>query len=153
MTTPPVTSITDELLAELEQLAGKATPGPWLYEPGSEDEDSAWSMQFPIVTSDSREIIGTEGFYSEKDVDEANAEFVARANPATILALLRHVRELRRDASQSYLRGLQDQKNNFDRAYCSTDCWNICESKTSDGIRAMDAAIDQARSATNEDKQ
>jgi hypothetical protein len=97
MTTSPVASITDDLLAELEQLAGKATPGPWQHVPGDDDPDSSWSMQFPIVTSDIREVIGTEGFYSEKDIDEANAAFVASANPATILALLQHVRELTKD--------------------------------------------------------
>lgn len=95
MTTKPVVSITDELLAEIEKLASNATPGPWVYNAGEDDEESPWSMQFPTVSSQDREIIGTEGFYSDKEIDEANAEFVAVANPATMLALTTELRRLR----------------------------------------------------------
>lgn len=100
MTNAPVLSITDELIAELEELAIKATPGPWQHVEGDDNPDASWAMQFPVVTSEAQEIIGTEGFYSDKQIDEANAAFVAAANPATILALLAERAELKRDAER-----------------------------------------------------
>lgn len=107
-TTPPVVTVTDELLEELEQLA------------------------------------------------QRNHDYVP-VSPASMRALLEHIRTLnisvdncdllRKDAESAYLRGLTDQKENFEKAYSSTDCWAICENKTSDGLRAMDAAIDAAMNA------
>lgn len=86
MTTSPVVSITDELIAELEALAINATPGPWRYEAGEEDTDgpAAW----PEVYAGDVAVIGDEGFYGDNEQDEADAEYIALANPSTILALL-----------------------------------------------------------------
>lgn len=121
MTTTPITSITDELLAEIEKLASNATPGPWVYNAGEDDEESPWSMQFPTVSSQDREIIGTEGFYSVKEIDEANAEFVAVANPATMLALTTELRRLRAD-------------NEALRKVCKDVAWRV--SDTCDQLQA-----------------
>lgn len=74
MTTPPVASITDELLAELEQLAGKS-------EAAGED----WVSYADLA--------GT--LANQCDID-----YIVEASPATILALLQHVRELRVDAER-----------------------------------------------------
>lgn len=85
---------------ELRRLAEAATPGPWHYYAGETDEEAAWSTQFPTVGGPDSEIIGTEGFYSEKSRDEANAEFVAAANPTTILALLDELEAAQKDAGR-----------------------------------------------------
>lgn len=90
-TTPPVTTITDDLLAELEQLAGKATPGPWVLEA---DDDSCMGAVY--LVSEQRDypqpIARLTGWHDQN--------YLAIANPATILALLKHVRELRADAER-----------------------------------------------------
>lgn len=95
MTTPPVTSVTDELIAELESAANAATPGPWgwdgpvwNYDP---EEEAPWLVQ----EGDGLTVITGELMCSEE-----NAEFVALANPATILALLTERAELKRDAER-----------------------------------------------------
>lgn len=87
MTNPIVVSITDDLLAELEQLAGKATPGRWC------TDGMNW-----VCAQDSDQL--NNGFVlaiCEGPDELKNVEYIARANPATILALLQHVRELRVD--------------------------------------------------------
>lgn len=61
--------------------------------------------------------------------------------PYMLQSLLAERAELNAELSRQYLRGLTDQKENFERAYSASDCWTMCESKTSDGLRAMDAAI------------
>lgn len=144
MTTPPVVSITDELIAELEAAAKVATPGPWHIEI---DEDSCSGAMF--IAGGLEQYFGSE--IARLYVDD-DAIYMMIANPATILALLAHITDLKQqlaaasvDAERSYLRGLIDQKNTFESAYSKTSCWTMCENKTSDGLRAMDAAIDAAR--------
>jgi hypothetical protein len=86
MSTPPVTSVTEELIAELEREARNATPGPWtadaspvgeLYVSGSCDEFICGAIDH---------------------VHDAN--LIALASPGTILALLAERAELKRDAER-----------------------------------------------------
>ena len=63
---------------ELERLALAATPGPWV-------SDRGW------VESDSG--VGVVEGYDSVPCEEADADFIAAANPATILALIAIVRE------------------------------------------------------------
>lgn len=63
----------------------KYTPGPWWVEVG--DENSEWAQRFPVIMSNSGEIAGTEGFYSELAVDIANARLAAAA-PELLTVLL-----------------------------------------------------------------
>lgn len=97
MTTAPVVTVTDELIAELEQLAGKATPGPWVldFEGGSlyiceqEDDDKAIAVALPYDK-------GLSGEWDGGIKTDANWQYIAAANPATILALLAERAELKR---------------------------------------------------------
>ena len=82
--------------------------------------------------------LGCLNVYLASDYDQLKAENDQQAA---------RIAELQKDA---YLRGLKDQKDTFENAYSSTDCWTMCENKTSDGLRAMDAAIDAAMGSKGE---
>ena len=79
-------------LAELRQLAENATPGPW-YLDGPwwyGDDDSAYCIstaedagRIAVTIAPPRYIFG-----GEREVRDANARFIAAANPAAVLALL-----------------------------------------------------------------
>lgn len=90
MTTPPIMTINDEFLAELEAAADAATAGKWCTD-GGRQVMSAESDQL----NSGFVIVDCQGPDNLK-----NAAFVATANPATILALLQHVRELTADANK-----------------------------------------------------
>lgn len=80
--------ITAELLAELDSAATAATPGPWHSEPSDDEEYCAEvkrGLFFVATTHD--------GVMSRRNAQE-NAQFIAAANPATILALTAHIRSL-----------------------------------------------------------
>ena len=86
MTTGLVMSITDELVAELEALAGKATPGPWGYD-GS----------YVCTVRNDGETVYVQSWDPVADaLLSKNVHYIASANPATILALLAERAELRR---------------------------------------------------------
>jgi len=103
MKTGLVTSVTDELVAELEALARKATPGPWWIDSHGNNMVSE-SMDHQLVfTADDR--MGK----AERNKETGNlshwpndwdASYIATANPATILALLAERAELLRDAGR-----------------------------------------------------
>jgi hypothetical protein len=89
-------SITDEMVAELEALAGKATPGPWSSErdqvgPRSQEDDQSYGMLIPVAYIER---------FDWPENAEANKALIATANPATILALLSERAELKRDAER-----------------------------------------------------
>lgn len=143
-TTPPIMTINDELLAELEAAANAATPGPWNY-----DGSYVCTM---------RQEEGTVYVESWNPIADAlltkNVHYIAKSNPATILALLQYVRELKADAER--YRWLRDESLNTSitapaimvvdeagyQATCSTfDCLLCGED--------ADAAIDAARSSAD----
>ena len=84
--------VTPEMLAELRRLAEAATPGPW-YLDGPwwyGDDDSAYCIstaedagRIAVTIAPPRYIFG-----GEREVRDANARFIAAANPAAVLALL-----------------------------------------------------------------
>ena len=97
--------VTPEMLAELRRLAEAATPGPW-YLDGPwwyGDDDSAYCIstaedagRIAVTIAPPRYIFG-----GEREVRDANARFIAAANPAVVLALLdrlAHMREARDNA-------------------------------------------------------
>jgi hypothetical protein len=129
-------NITEELLAELEQLAGKATPVEW-------NRKRSFGQ---LNIQDDNYMLGDD-----------DAKFIATANPATILALLQHVRELKVDAERyRWLRNPdQDVALVLDK---QTEYIDADDSVPGVGgyfkyeYRAgeeLDAAIDAARSSTN----
>lgn len=93
-----VESLPDSQLDELEELAGKATPGGWCYEEAFGGFANRWAF---IVRRDIHE----PGFYSAiaemvgEERTEDDAAFIAAANPAVVLALIQELRAYRsRDA-------------------------------------------------------
>lgn len=147
MTNPIVVSITDELLAELEQLAGKvgamaldgaqtveAANGAMIECPVCGGEGYA-SAENDYCNFDNH-AIGVEFYGIGPEFGLAEAYFRA-SSPATILALLQHVRELKRDA----------ERYRWLREACDNDPGNLgLEYAESPGV---DAAIDAARSSTS----
>ena len=104
MSTPLVISVTDELVAELEYVAKRATKGEWWID----------SHGHTMVSHDSGV---THTVFQAMDIvkpavrhpetgnlshwpNDWDASFIATANPATILALLAERAELLRDAER-----------------------------------------------------
>ena len=89
-----VESLPNSQLDELEELAGKATPGGWCYEEAFGGFANRWAV---IV----RRGIHEPGFYSAiaemvgEERTEDDAAFIAAANPAVVLALIAEVRRHR----------------------------------------------------------
>ena len=155
MTTFPIVTINDELLAELEAAADKATPGKWCTDGDlwvmAQDSDQL-NNGFVIAICD-----GPDG--------RKNAESMAKANPATIKALLANIADLkqqlvaagitaencemlRKDAERyQWLRDsgrligecMDSHESNF--CVCSADGEDVL------WFEQLDAAIDAARSA------
>lgn len=87
-------SLTDGRLDELEALAANATPGPWHWR---EDERELLAPWAEVV------------FGSDDDPEEADAEFIAAANPVTVRALIARVREA--EAKLEQVRALASANN------------------------------------------
>lgn len=156
-TTPPIMTINDELLAELEAAADAASAGEWVSTGPSFGQSSPAYLDAVVTFNDGEEsTVCTMPDWSEEYWPErtANAAFIATANPTTILALLQHVRELKADAER--YRWLRDESLNTSitapaimvvdeagyQATCSTfDCLLCGED--------ADAAIDAARSSAD----
>lgn len=73
MTTAPVVTITDEIIAELEQLSEMATPGPWHY---AQHDDCQY------VAGPCDEFICTDGDHVH------DIQFIVATNPQIVAALL-----------------------------------------------------------------
>jgi hypothetical protein len=91
-------------LDKLEALAKDATPGPWHWVNRETDEPRSageWNSSLRTVEVFPTQLVGPlPKFIVEADEIcdenmEANADFIAAANPATILALIAEVRSLR----------------------------------------------------------
>lgn len=102
MTTSPVMGITDELLAELEEAAKAATPGPWF--PVSNNTfleiNTYDSKVAPSVAS-----VCASQFLEGGNKEAQNGLHIARANPATVLALIARIRELDKALRNALLSG------------------------------------------------
>lgn len=104
MTTSPVVTITDELVAELEVAANNATPGQWLaVDYGSYDgNEPHWYVDTSAQKADIFDELN--GTMSPNHWDVARGacdmQYIAKANPATILALLSERAELKRSVKR-----------------------------------------------------
>lgn len=78
---------------ELEALARKATPGPWMLDGMGEDEPEInyWAHRF-IGTAEPNESGTHEIIATSEDGHGANAEYIAAADPPTVLALIADLR-------------------------------------------------------------
>ena len=89
-TTGPVMTVTDELLAELEEAASNATPGQWSYD-GS----------YVCTMRQDGETVYVESWNPVADaLLSKNAKYIAAANPATIAALAAELSRLRAENAE-----------------------------------------------------
>ena len=146
-------------VAELRRLAEAATPGPW-YLDGPwwyGDDDSAYCIstaedagRIAVTIAPPRYIFG-----GEREVRDANARFIAAANPATVLALLdaaaerdalaakvERVRALHKSSGDAETQGYTGLEYGYISPYCmgevASDEYGVtwpCET-----IRALDGA-------------
>jgi hypothetical protein len=93
MTVAPVMSITEELIAELERLAGKATGGDWEYRLGLISTMPGHDGSVPIAVAPN----SPKNWRGQRDT---NMQYIAAANPAVIRALLAERAELKADIDQ-----------------------------------------------------
>ncbi len=91
MTTSPVMSITDELVAELEALASKATPGPWEWDGREVDEEGY------VYIPECSYLVGAICLADNYEGYHDDCDFMAAANPSVIRALLAERAELNKD--------------------------------------------------------
>lgn len=90
MTTSPVMTVTDELLAEIEEAAKAATPGPWNYD-GS----------YVCTMRQDGETFYVESWNPVADAPlSKNVKYISAANPATITALTAELRRLRAENAE-----------------------------------------------------
>lgn len=90
MTTSPVMTVTDELLAELEEAASNATPGPWSYD-GS----------YVCTMRQDGETVYVESWNPVADaLLSKNVKYISAANPSTITALTAELRRLRAENAE-----------------------------------------------------
>ena len=83
-------TVTDELLAELEESASNATAGPWSYD-GS----------YVCTMRQDGETVYVESWNPVADaLLSKNAKYIAAANPATITALTAELRRLRAENAE-----------------------------------------------------
>lgn len=90
MTTSPVMTVTDELLAELEEAASNATPGPWSYD-GS----------YVCTMRQDGETVYVESWNPVADaLLSKNVKYISAANPSTITALTAELHRLRAENAE-----------------------------------------------------
>ena len=83
-------NVTDELLAELEEAASNATPGPWSYD-GS----------YVCTMRQDGETVYVESWNPVADaLLSKNVKYISAANPATITALTAELRRLRAENAE-----------------------------------------------------
>jgi hypothetical protein len=82
-------------LDRLASLAEAATPGPWMWEDGHEMLGSEWvgdeTLRYRLLTARGRFVLEHVQTWQIRD---AEADFIAAANPAVVLALVGRLREL-----------------------------------------------------------
>ena len=112
MTTTPITSITDELLAEIEYAASHATPGEWSY--GEANNKDAYEFG----------VRNHEWFIADICDDQPNYEadghHIAISRPQNVLALTTELRRLR--AENEALRSIISKTATEIGAHVSTEC-------------------------------
>lgn len=87
MSTRPVMSITDDQIAEIEALAGCATPGPW---------GLTLDRDLSVASSE----WGLFDIRQDQPNFAVDAHYAAAANPASVLGLITRLRESERDAAR-----------------------------------------------------
>lgn len=80
------TAIADEQLAQLRELASKATPGPWVADPDIAGGEYTWTVHADRIARGTAPWEGPEVCHCGQA--EHDARYIAACDPAAILALL-----------------------------------------------------------------
>ena len=113
MTTPPIVSITDELIAELEQLADKATGGDWEYRLGMIRIMADSDGYVPVAVAPN----APKNWRAQRDT---NMQYIASVQPSVIRALLAERAKLKRDAERMREALRVGRNSMLDSGYSST---------------------------------
>lgn len=120
----------------LKALALAATPGPWKRQGNSA----------VLRTSSGEWVADTRTHKQDITQDVANADYIAEANPATVLELIAEVERLRADAER--YRWLRDRPENPNDAVIDVAIWQDCEGTSLRGKeldRSIDATIEREK--------
>lgn len=122
MTTAPVVTITDEIIAELEQLSDMATPGPWHY---AKHDDCQY------VAGPCDEFVCTDGDHVH------DIQFIVATNPKIIRALLAERASLLADARRyRWIRNNPNVKKGFGPFFDPSDCWTYLDQTIDSAIKS-----------------
>lgn len=138
MTTSPVVTITDELVAELDvtsrACAGWPNDAEW-----KGAYDGQWFVGSISEDGDKYDVLEIEvNRYDAEEHAELLGRFYAAANPRMIAALLSERAELKRDAER--YRWLRDTLRHDSQRWADAGEWN----HSNIGTNEFDTAIDQA---------
>ncbi|WP_299396035.1 Lar family restriction alleviation protein [uncultured Desulfovibrio sp.] len=86
-----VEALPDAQLDALEKLAGKASPGIWVYEEAFGGRAERWAFVVRQAKEESGSYPAIAEMVGEERTEE-DAAFIAAANPAVVLALIAEVR-------------------------------------------------------------
>lgn len=86
-----VEALPDAQLDALEKLAGKASPGSWVYEEAFGGRAERWAFVVRQAKEESGSYPAIAEMVGEERTEE-DAAFIAAANPAVVLALIAEVR-------------------------------------------------------------
>lgn len=86
-----VERVPDAQLDALEELAGKASPGSWVYEEAFGGRAERWAFVVRQAKEESGSYPAIAEMVGEERTEE-DAAFIAAANPAVVLALIAEVR-------------------------------------------------------------
>ncbi|MGL4296926.1 MAG: hypothetical protein ACRCTG_14535 [Aestuariivirga sp.] len=116
--------ITDQDIERLEELAGKATPGPWEADLEQQGDSPDKHYEYAVFDGAGNRLFGTENrdasvglIEIEYDDDGARVwnelsrrdmQYVIAANPSTIISLIERLREA--EAEREHLQGILDSR-------------------------------------------
>lgn len=150
MTTPIVPSISDEQLAELEELCGKATQGKWWID----------SHGVTMMAMDSLEVVFTAPCDPKTAVrhpetgnlsnwrNDWDASYIATACPSKVQGLIGRLRAAEADAKR--YRWLRNNSVDADGVFPMVSLTDECGDQVSNWLfgQAVDKAIDEAMERT-----
>lgn len=125
---------------DLRALAEAATPGPW------ESFHDRIAPDTAVVTAEHDESLAVCEHEHEPQFRDADAAFIAAANPTAVLALLDEVDRLRADITAAEQRGRED---NADHGMCYVYGSKALEAKLGE-LDALRAAVDLLERHLNE---
>lgn len=93
--------MTSDQIKELRRLAEVATPGPWVHRNNDGSIGSVDAVSGPMVAQ--TQAMRTPGEQCNKERN-ANAAFIAAANPTAILSLIARIEALEQDAKHLHVK-------------------------------------------------